>query len=97
LFMYIVIFKATLKSLDEKYYQTAERMRELALKEYSCVKVDSVSDGFQEITLSYWHSEEDILAWKNNKEHLQAQNTGLTEWYESYQVEIVQLNRHYES
>lgn len=95
--MYIVIFKAILKSLDENYYQTAERMRELALKDYGCVQVDSVCDGDREITLSYWKSEEAILAWKNNPEHLRAQKLGVSQWYESYQVEVVKLNRHSDS
>jgi len=95
--MYIVIFKATLKSLDENYYQTAERMRELALNVYGCVQIDSVCDGKQEITLSYWQSEEAIHEWKNNPEHLRAQKMGVSQWYESYQVEVVELDRHYGS
>jgi len=95
--MYIVIFKATLKSLDDNYYQTADRMRQLALKDYGCVQLDSICDGGREITLSYWHSEEDILAWKNNPEHRHAQKLGVSQWYESYQVEVVKLGRQYGS
>ena len=93
--MYIVIFKATIKSLDENYYQTAEKMRQLALNDYGCVRIDSVGDEAQEITLSYWNSEEDILAWKNNSEHLKAQRLGMDKWYESYSVEIARLGRSY--
>jgi len=95
--MYIAIFKAKLKSLDNDYKQTAEKMRELALNDYGCVQIDSVSDGMEEITLSYWHSEDDILAWKNNAEHIKAQSMGQEQWYESYEVEIVKINRRYHS
>ena len=95
--MYIVIFKAIIKSLDEDYYLSAKRMRELAMKDYGCVQIDSVSDADQEITLSYWNTEEDILAWKNNSEHLRVQSKGILQWYESYRVEIAELKHHYHS
>ena len=35
--MYAVIFKATVKQLDDEYSQTAKRMRELAIEKYGCL------------------------------------------------------------
>ena len=95
--MYAVIFRATAKQLDEEYNQTAARMRELAKRKYGCVEFVSVQEGDQEIAISYWRSEQDIQAWKNDPEHLRAQALGKSHWYQSYRVEVVQILRHYHS
>lgn len=92
--MYIVIFKAKMKKTDEEYYLSAKRMRELAFEKYNCLDFASVCENDNEISISYWESEDDIKAWKENKEHLRAQEFGRKKWYESYTVEIVKtLNR----
>jgi len=94
--MYVVIFKAKTKSLDQDYFSTAARMRQLALDEYQCIEFTSAEqDGF-EIALSYWHSLDDIQRWKSNAEHLAAQVIGKKNWYSSYQVEVVEVLRRYE-
>ena len=93
--MYAVIFKAKIKTLDTTYQSTADRLRELALQEYGCLEFTSTAEGSREIAISYWPSKAHIQAWKNNPEHQQAQALGKSRWYESYQVEIVEvLNQH---
>lgn len=93
--MYAVIFKATINRLDEAYSKTASRMRELALNEYGCSEFVSVTEGDQEISISYWKEQKDIIEWKQNVEHLAAQELGKTVWYKSYQVQIVEVIREY--
>ena len=93
--MYIVIFKARIKSLDDDYYATAKRLRELAMKQYGCVDFISVLEGSQEISLSYWNDENDIVRWKQDPLHLQAQQSGRSRWYASYSVEITKSTRRY--
>lgn len=74
--MYVVIFKAKVRQFDDEYSQMAERMRELALTEFGCLEFNAVTEGDQEIALSYWPSEEHIKAWKQHPEHLAAQQLG---------------------
>lgn len=93
--MYVVIFKAKVRQFDDEYSQTAQRMRELALKEFGCLEFNAVTEGDQEIALSYWPSEEHIKAWKQHPEHLAAQQLGKERWYESYSVEIAEIMRSY--
>ena len=93
--MYAVIFKAIIKDLEEEYTQVASRMRELALGKYGCTKFVIVKEDNKEIAISYWEDEEEILRWKNNAEHLIAQETGKQKWYESYKVEVVKVLREY--
>jgi heme-degrading monooxygenase HmoA len=93
--MYAVIFKAKTKKLDEEYFSMAQRMRELAMSEYGCLEFTAVTEGSEEITISYWDSLEDITKWKQNSEHLVAQKLGIEKWYEAYSVEIVEVLHSY--
>jgi len=89
--MYAVIFRAKTKKLDKTYFETAKRMRELALNEYGCLEFTAVTEGENEIAISYWDSLEQIKKWKQNSEHLRAQKLGQEKWYEDYSVEIVEI------
>ena len=89
--MYAVIFRAKTKKLDKTYLETAKRMRELALNEYGCLEFTAVTEGENEIAISYWDSLEQIKRWKQNIEHLTAQRLGQEKWYEDYSVEIVEV------
>ncbi|WP_428035350.1 antibiotic biosynthesis monooxygenase family protein [Amphritea sp.] len=93
--MYAVIFRAEVAQLDEEYSQMATRMRELALQEYGCLEFTAVTEGANEIAISYWDSLEQIRAWKQNAEHLTAQAKGRSHWYSAYRVQIVEVVREY--
>lgn len=93
--MYVVIFRATVRSLDADYLRTAARMRELALSEFGCVGFHAVTEGKDEVALSYWPSEASIRAWKSHPEHVEAQRLGRERWYESYSVEVAEITREY--
>ena len=94
--MYAVIFKAEINKIDKAYSAMANRMRELDINEYGCIKFSSVTEGNNEIAISYWNSKEQINEWKQNKEHLKAQELGKTKWYKNYSVEIVEVINQYE-
>jgi heme-degrading monooxygenase HmoA len=94
--MYAVIFSAETNELDQSYSDTAARMRELAKNKYGCIAITSVTERNQEITISYWGTQEQITAWKQDPEHLQAQELGRSKWYKSYHVQIVKVEREYD-
>ena len=93
--MYAVIFKATIDKFDDEYYQSAQKLKTLALESFGCVDIVSVTEGCQEITISYWESEQQIKEWKEQSDHLMAQQTGRSRWYTSYQVQVVEVQREY--
>jgi heme-degrading monooxygenase HmoA len=95
--MYVVIFRAKARALDEEYFEAAKLLREAALTQFNCVAFEAVTEGASEIALSYWHSEADILAWKQYIPHLAAQKAGLARWYESYSVDVAKIERSYTS
>ena len=95
--MYAVIFTAEVNQVDEEYSRTAKRMRELAQEKYGCTEFVSVTEGKKEISISYWQSEEQIRQWKQDSEHLLAQQLGRSTWYNSYKVQVVEVVREYGS
>lgn len=93
--MHVVIFRAVVREFDHDYSRMAEQMRALALAQFGCLAFHSLTEGKDEIALSYWPSEEHIRAWKAHVEHLQAQRLGRERWYESYTVEVAEVTRQY--
>lgn len=93
--MYVVIFRAKVRALDDEYSRMAARMRELALNQFGCVEFHAVTEGTDEVALSYWPSEEAIRAWKAHPEHALAQEAGRQRWYASYSVQVAEVTRAY--
>jgi len=93
--MFVVIFRAKVHQTDNEYSQVAARMRELALEQFGCLEFTAVTEGTDEIALSYWPSEDHIRAWKAHSEHVLAQQLGRERWYESYTVQVAEVTRDY--
>jgi heme-degrading monooxygenase HmoA len=93
--MFVVIFRAQVRRFDEEYSRTAARMRELALRDFGCLEFHSVTEGDQEVALSYWPDEPSIRAWRNHPEHVLAQQAGRDRWYERYSVQVAEVTREY--
>jgi heme-degrading monooxygenase HmoA len=93
--MFVVIFRAEIAVLDGEYLQMATHLRDLALDRYGCIEFNSFTEGNQEIALSYWKSEAQIKQWKQDAEHVLAQELGRDKWYKNYRVEIAEIKRAY--
>ncbi|SHG76907.1 hypothetical protein SAMN02745129_0652 [Ferrimonas marina] len=95
--MYVVIFRARIAQLDSRYSALATELRDRALNQFGCREFVALTEGQDEVALSYWDSEADILAWKRDSEHLSAQRLGRQAWYQHYSVEVAQIHRRYRS
>ena len=93
--MVAVIFRAETNELDDHYFEIAKRMRELAISRYGCLEFTAVTEGRQEIAISYWNDLEAIERWKADEEHRKAQELGRKYWYRSYSVQVVEVLREY--
>jgi heme-degrading monooxygenase HmoA len=93
---YAVIFTSQRTEGDRGYSRMAERMIELAAQQPGFLGVESARDpnGFG-ITVSYWSSEEAIVAWKAHLEHKPAQEAGKRVWYADYYLRIAKVEREY--
>jgi heme-degrading monooxygenase HmoA len=96
---YVAVIFTSVRNTDdpEGYTATAERMVQLAAQQPGYLGVESVRDPETRlgITVSYWRTEDDARAWKEVAEHLDAQHTGRSRWYERYSVHIATVTRGY--
>jgi heme-degrading monooxygenase HmoA len=95
---FAVIFTSVrTNSASELYGSTAEKMVELATSQTGYLGHESARDANTKlgITVSYWQSLEAIKIWKQNAEHLIAQEQGRTAFYESYETRICRVERDY--
>ena len=95
---YAVIFSSQRRQSDAGYSQMAEKMETLASQQPGYLGIESSrsADGFG-LTVAYFEDEASILAWKNNAEHLEAQELGKQIWYTFYHVRIAKVERAYSS
>ena len=88
--MVLLVFtaEANLELVDEQYSHQAEDLRKMALEQYGCLEFQSVTEGDKEISLSYWPNQQTMSAWKEQADHLQAQQQGRQRWYRHYRVVV---------
>ena len=93
---YAVIFSSQRTQADNGYAETADRMEELIATMPGYLGAESVrgADGFG-ITVAYFDTEENILAWRNHAEHADARRRGREEWYSHFEVRIAKVERAY--
>ncbi|WP_433769308.1 antibiotic biosynthesis monooxygenase family protein [Pseudomonas putida] len=94
---YAVIFTSLRTEGDQGYAEAAARMVELAREQPGFLGVESArgEDGLG-ITVSYWTSEEAILAWKHHPEHAEIRERGRSTWYAQCQTRVCRVERAYE-
>ena len=91
---YAVFFTNTLSDDTAGYEEVANRMVELAEQQPGYLGMESVRDGMG-ITVSYWQNLDAIKAWKQNVEHLNAQQLGKDKWYRAFTTRIAKVERDY--
>ncbi len=92
---YAVIFTSTHTKNIEGYSEMAIAMENLAKKQDGYLGIESARNSIG-ITVSYWSSLEAIKIWKQQSDHLLAQQKGREEWYNWYHVRICKVEREYE-
>ena len=91
-----VIFTNLRTDGDNGYEAMARRMDELAAEQPGYLGIESARDGVG-LTVSYWRSEADAVAWKRVMEHAEAQRLGREQWYQRYVVRVATVHREYGS
>ena len=92
-----MIFTSLRTETDESGYAAmAAEMDALARRQPGFLGVESTrgSDRLG-ITVSYWASEEAIVAWKRVADHVGAQRIGRERWYANYTLRVARVERSY--
>ncbi|MBI00839.1 MAG: hypothetical protein CL467_09655 [Acidimicrobiaceae bacterium] len=91
---FATIFTTKMTEDLDGYEEMADRMAGLVDAREGFLGMQSArgDDGLG-ITVCYWRSEEDITAWRDDIEHLEAQEEGCSRWYAQYTVEVARVER----
>ena len=92
---YAVIFTSIRTNGDNGYGATAELMDDLAKQQEGYLGIESARNDLG-ITVSYWKDLKSIQQWKQQADHLFAQQKGIQEWYSHYKVRICYVERDYD-
>ena len=92
---YAVIFTSKQKENNEGYSKMAIEMENLAKQQPGYLGIESARNEIG-ITVSYWESLEAIKKWKQQSDHLIAQQKGREDWYSWYHVRICKVEREYD-
>ena len=90
--MVIAIFRSTLRDEhDAEFQDLAQEMMELAtgMPGFRSYKVFVADDG-ERCSLIEFESQEAMLAWRNQPAHRAAQERGRNDFYESYELQVVE-------
>ena len=92
---YAVIFTSVRTETESGYGDTAKLMVDLAAQQPGFLGIESARNDVG-ITVSYWESLEAIRAWKQQSDHVIAQQKGRSDWYTAYKTRICKVERDYE-
>lgn len=91
---FAVIFTNILHDHNQDYTEMADKMEHLAREQPGYLGFESARDELG-ISVSYWRDLASIQAWKQQTDHLMAQQKGRAEWYAAYHVRIARVERDY--
>ena len=95
---FAVIFKSTRTDGSADLYQEQTELMEALVKSipgylsHFSFRDPATREG---VTISYFETEAAINAWKQVGDHIRAQELGRTNFYENYQVQVVEILREY--
>ncbi len=89
---YAVIFTSVRTESDNGYSAIAQRMVKLASMQDGFLGAESAREEIG-ITVSYWRDLDAIKKWKENVEHMAAQEKGRSEWYKAFKTRVALVER----
>jgi heme-degrading monooxygenase HmoA len=91
---YAVIFTSVKTGEDNGYQKMSETMVLLAKEQPGFLGIEDARSHLG-ITVSYWSDLVSIQAWKQNAQHLIAQQKGRDYWYDAFKVRISKVKHDY--
>lgn len=93
---YAVIFTSLRTGKQMGYDEASQRMTELAAQQRGYLGMETVRDASgMGITVSYWRTAADIIAWRQESEHTAIRETGRAQWYGHYELRVSKVERAY--
>ena len=95
--MFAVIFEVEiLENKKDEYLKIASMLKEQLVKEKGFVSIERFQSLVDENKLlSFWESEDAILNWKKNMDHVSAQKKGRESIFKDYKISVAKINKSY--
>jgi heme-degrading monooxygenase HmoA len=97
--MVVVLFRIRLRQDADRdeYDRASERMVEIVsgLPGFVGIEGFAGADG-SELAIAQFESDDAVRAWKQHPEHVTTQERGRTEFFESYDITVAEVIRHYD-
>jgi heme-degrading monooxygenase HmoA len=95
--MIVTIFRSRLRpENDKEYREWAARIDELAVKMPGFVSIKTFyADDGERVSIVEFESEETMRNWRNQPDHLKAQELGKKLFYSEYRIQVCQPIRDY--
>ena len=99
--MIAVLFEAdAVPEHQARYFQLAAELKPLLAEIDGFISIErfqSMTTAGKILSLSWWETEESVLAWKKNLPHQAAQSEGRNSSFSFYRIRVVQVLRDYSS
>lgn len=92
---YAVIFTSKQSENTDGYNDMANKMEILARTQDGFLGFENARHSIG-IAVSYWENLDAIKNWKQQTDHLFAQQKGIKDWYNWYKVRVCKVEREYE-
>ena len=95
---FVVIFTSKRSGIDEEGYEKMSmEMFNLVENQTGFLGAESfANEEGKHVTLVKFKTETDLINWKNNARHAEAQSLGREKWYDYYNVKVCRVEREYE-
>ena len=98
--MYGIIFEVwPHASGKERYFELAAQLKTILATQPGFISVErfqSLIDEGKLLSLSFWESEEAIMGWRVQLDHIQAQKEGKEKLFRAYRIRVVEVRRDYD-
>lgn len=97
--MHVVIFEVWPKSdRKDEYLSLAADLKTELTEQPGFIAVERFASLYDEgklLSLSLWESEDAIVSWKSNSNHMQAQERGKNSIFRKYRIMVASVEREY--
>ena len=97
--MYAVIFEVEInKNRQDEYLVIAAKLKKQLVTMNGFISIErftSLVNKGKLLSLSFWETEKDIIAWKKNIDHMGAQEKGRESIFKDYRIRIANVERDY--
>ena len=97
--MYGVIFEVWPHASGRvRYFELAAQLKTLLVQQPGFISVERFESLMEEgklLSLSFWESEQAIVNWRSQFDHIEAQKEGKEKLFERYRIRVVKIERDY--